>query len=45
MNVGLAVDIAGRAACSLMWSGKTTDAKSVIPLLQRFQNRFRVKRI
>lgn len=45
MIVGLAVDIHGWPICSLMWPGNTTDAKSVIPLVQRFQNRFRVKRV
>lgn len=45
MIVGLAVDIHGWPICSLMWPGNTTDAKSVIPLVQRFQKRFRVKRV
>jgi len=45
MIVGLAVDIHGWPICSLLWPGNTTDAKSVIPLVQRFQKRFRVKRV
>lgn len=45
MMVGLAVDIHGWPICSLLWPGNTTDAKSVIPLVQRFQKRFRVKRV
>ena len=45
MIVGLAVDIHGWPICSLMWPGNTTDAKSVIPLVQRFQKRFRGKRV
>jgi hypothetical protein len=45
MIVGLAVDLHGWPICSLLWPGNTTDAKSVIPLIQRFQKRFRVKRV
>ena len=45
MIVGLAVDIHGWPICSLLWPGNTTDSKSVLPLIQRFQKRFRVKRV
>lgn len=45
MIVGLAVDIHGWPICSLLWPGNTTDSKSVIPLVQRFKKRFRVKRV
>lgn len=41
--VSLAVDIHAWPICGLMWPGNTTDAKSLIPLVQCFQNRFRVK--
>ena len=43
--VGLALDIHGWPVCSLLWPGNSTDAKSVIPLVKRFQTRFRVQRV
>jgi hypothetical protein len=45
MVVGLAVDVYGWPICSLLWPGNTTDAKALLPVVQRFQKRFRVKRV
>jgi hypothetical protein len=45
MVVGLAVDVHGWPICSLLWPGNTTDAKALLPVVQRFQKRFRVKRV
>lgn len=45
MIVGLALDVHGWPICSLLWPGNATDSKSVLPLIQRFQKRFRVKRV
>jgi len=43
--VGLAVDVQGWPICSLLWPGNTTDAKALLPVVQRFQKRFRVRRV
>ena len=45
MVVGLAVDVHGWPICSLLWPGNTTDAKALLPVVQRFRKRFRVKRV
>lgn len=45
MVVGLALDIQGWPICSLLWPGNTTDSKALMPLVQRFKKRFRVKRV
>ncbi len=45
MVVGLALDIHGWPICSLLWPGNTTDSKALMPLVQRFKKRFRVKRV
>jgi len=43
--VGLAVDVHGWPICSLLWPGNTTDAKALLPVVQRFRKRFRVRRV
>jgi IS4 transposase len=45
MVVGLALDAQGWPICSLLWPGNTTDARALLPVVQRFQRRFRVKRV
>ena len=45
MVVGLALDVHGWPICSLLWPGNSTDAKALLPVVQRFQKRFRVKRV
>lgn len=45
MVVGLALDVQGWPICSLMWPGNTTDAKALLPLVRRFQQRFGVHRV
>lgn len=43
--VGLALDVHGWPICSLIWPGNTTDAKTLLPMVQRFRKRFRVQRV
>lgn len=43
--VGLALDVHGWPICSLLWPGNTTDAKALLPVVQRFRKRFRVQRV
>ncbi|MBN8249879.1 MAG: transposase [Verrucomicrobia bacterium] len=43
--VGLAVDVQGWPICSLLWLENITDAKSLLPVVQRLRKRFRVRRV
>lgn len=45
MIVGLALDSQGWPLCCEMWPGNTTDVKTLLPVVQRLQSRFRVHRI
>jgi transposase len=42
MVVGLVLDNEGDAVCCEMWPGNTTDVKSLAPVVERLQKRFRV---
>jgi hypothetical protein len=41
----LGAHVHGWPICSLLWPGNTTDAKSLLPVVQRFRKRFRVQRV
>lgn len=40
--VGLVIDGEGRPLCCELWPGNTTDVKTLIPIVDRLRNRFRV---
>ena len=42
MVVGIVLDNQGHPICSEMWPGNTTDVKTLIPIVQRLQNKFGV---
>ncbi|MHC4121770.1 MAG: IS1634 family transposase [Planctomycetota bacterium] len=42
MVVGLVIDGEGRPLCCELWPGNTTDVKTLIPIVDRLRNRFRV---
>ena len=43
MIVGLVLDLQGRPLCCEMWPGNTTDVKTLIPVVERLKERFRVR--
>lgn len=43
--VGLVLDGEGRPICCELWPGNTTDVRSLVPIVDRLQGRFRVKEI
>ena len=45
MVVGVVLDEAGRPICCEMWPGNTTDAKTLIPVVDRLQQKFAIGRI
>jgi hypothetical protein len=45
MIVGIALDVEGRPICCEMWPGNTTDVKSLIPVIKRMREKFRVREI
>jgi len=44
MVVGAVLDKDGRPICCEMWPGNTTDVKTLIPVVERLQKRFGIKR-
>src|SRR5277367_2253032 len=45
MVVGMALDVQGRPICSEMWPGNTADVKTLLPVIKRMQQRFRLPEI
>jgi hypothetical protein len=45
MVVGMAVDVEGRPICSEMWPGNTADVTSLVPIVKRMRQRFRLREI
>ena len=45
MVVGVVLDDNGNPICSELWPGNIADAKSLIPIAKRLQNRFGIERI
>lgn len=45
MAVGLALDLHGWPLCCELWPGNTADAATLLPVVQRLRQRFRVGRI
>lgn len=45
MIVGAVLDGQGRPICCELWPGNTTDVKTLIPIVDRLQNRFGVQRV
>jgi transposase len=45
MVVGMALDVQGRPICSEMWPGNTADVKTLLPVVKRMQQRFRLREI
>lgn len=43
MIVGLVLDIQGWPLCCEMWPGNTTDVKTLIPVVERLKQRFRLR--
>jgi len=43
MIVGLVLDIQGWPLCCEMWPGNTTDVKTLVPVVERLKQRFRVR--
>jgi len=43
--VGVVLDNTGRPICCEIWPGNTTDAKALIPIVDRLKNRFHIARI
>ena len=44
MVVGMAVDVQGRPMCCEMWPGNTADVTTLVPIVQRMRERFRLGR-
>jgi transposase len=44
MVVGVVLDTNGHPICCEMWPGNTADVKSLIPVIERIRNRFRIGR-
>ncbi len=45
MVVGLVLDVHGWPLCCELWPGNTADVKSLLPVVHRLQQRFRVRRV
>jgi hypothetical protein len=45
MIVSVAVDVEGRPICCEMWPGNTTDAKTLLPVIERMRAKFRVREL
>jgi hypothetical protein len=45
MVVGLVLDVHGRPLCCELWPGNTADVKSLLPVVNRLRQRFRVRRV
>lgn len=45
MVVGVVLDEEGRPVCSELWPGNTTDVKTLIPIVERLQQVFRVREV
>jgi hypothetical protein len=45
MIVGMAVDVEGRPICCEMWPGNTADVATLLPVVKRMRERFRLREI
>ena len=45
MVVGMAVDVQGRPMCCEMWPGNTADVTTLVPIVNRMRERFRLREI
>jgi transposase len=45
MVVGMAVDVEGCPICCEMWPGNTTDVTTLVPIVKRMRERFRLREI
>jgi hypothetical protein len=45
MVVGMALDVEGRPICCEMWPGNTADVTTLVPIVKRMQQRFRLRQI
>ena len=45
MVIGVVLDSSGRPICCEMWSGNTTDVKTLIPIVDRLKGKFGINRI
>ena len=45
MVVGMALDVEGRPICCEMWPGNTADVKTLVPVVRRMRERFRLRDI
>jgi DDE family transposase len=45
MVVGMAVDVEGRPICCEMWPGNTADVTTLVPIVKRMRERFRIREI
>ena len=45
MVVGMAVDVEGRPICCEMWPGNTADVTTLVPIVKRMRERFRLRAI
>src|ERR1700751_367598 len=45
MIVGMALDVEGRPICCEMWPGNTADVKTLLPIVKRMRERFRLREI
>ena len=45
MVVGMAVDVEGRPICCEMWPGNTADVRTLLPIVERMRERFRLREI
>ena len=45
MVVGMALDVEGRPICCEMWPGNTADVKTLLPVVGRMKERFRLREI
>src|SRR3954454_20957780 len=45
MVVGLAVDVKGRPICCEFWPGNTADVNTLVPVIERLRERFRLREV
>jgi transposase len=45
MIVGMALDVEGRPICCEMWPGNTADVKTLLPVVRRLKERFRLREL